>query len=86
MEAIVRDFSDGKPLPKTSAGKTSHSKKKTAQKLLPDDFDVLKHHLSAYFKTNVQFSYNKRGNGKITIPFDSPEDLERIMVIFDKMK
>ncbi|HAR38283.1 MAG: chromosome partitioning protein ParB [Bacteroidetes bacterium GWD2_45_23] len=86
VEAIVRDFSDGKPLPKISAGKTSTSKKKITQELLSDDFDVLKQHLSAYFKTNVQFSYNKRGNGKITIPFDSPEDLERIMVIFDKMK
>lgn len=86
VEAIVRDFSDGKPLPKIAAGKTSASKKKITRELLPDDFDVLKQHLSAYFKTNVQFSYNKRGNGKITIPFDSPEDLERIMVIFDKMK
>lgn len=85
VEAIVRDFGEGKPLPKTSI-KTPATKKKTTHKLLPDDFDVLKQHLSAYFKTNVQFSYNKRGNGKITIPFDSPEDLERIMVIFDKMK
>ncbi|NLX66490.1 MAG: chromosome partitioning protein ParB, partial [Bacteroidales bacterium] len=52
----------------------------------PDDFDALKEHLSAYFQADVQFSYNKRGKGKITIPFDSPEDLERIIVMFDKMQ
>ena len=88
VEAIVRDFVDGVPLPKSVAATTdSHKpKKKTSEKLLPDDFDLLKKHLSSYFKADVQFSYNKRGNGKITIPFDSPEDLERIMVMFDKMK
>lgn len=88
VEAIVRDFGDGVPLPKSVAA-TNHinkPKKKTSKEMLPDDFDLLKKHLSSYFKTDVQFSYNKRGNGKITIPFDSPEDLERIMVMFDKMK
>ncbi len=55
--------------------------------MLPDDFDALKQHLSSYFKTDVQFTLNKRGGkGKITIPFESPEDLERIIVMFDKMK
>ncbi len=86
VEAIVRDFSDGKPLPTSTTGKKIKQEKKSEKKLLPDDFDVLKQHLSAYFKTDVQFSYNKRGDGKITIPFNSPEDLERIMVMFDKMK
>ncbi|HBG57646.1 ParB/RepB/Spo0J family partition protein [Proteiniphilum sp. UBA1028] len=88
VEAIVRDFADGKPLIDSSSasGNKTKPKKKTSKDMLPDDFDVLKQHLSAYFKTDVQFSYNKRGNGKITIPFDSPEDLERIMVMFDKMK
>lgn len=86
VEAIVRDFSDGKPLPIPASRKKIKPEKKTGNKLWPDDFDVLKQHLSAYFKTDVQFSYNKRGNGKITIPFNSPEDLERIIVMFDKMK
>ncbi|MDD4630844.1 MAG: ParB/RepB/Spo0J family partition protein [Proteiniphilum sp.] len=86
VEAIVRDFSDGKPLPTPASRKKIKPEKRTPNKLWTDDFDVLKQHLSAYFKTDVQFSYNKRGNGKITIPFNSPEDLERIMVMFDKMK
>lgn len=89
VETIVREFLDGVPLPKSGTTITNNSKlkKKPADKQLPDDFDLLKKHLSSYFKTDVQFSFNnKRGNGKITIPFDSPEDLERIMVMFDKIK
>ena len=27
-----------------------------------------------------------KGKGKITIPFDNEEELERIMSVFDKMK
>ncbi len=52
---------------------------------LPDEFEALQQHLSAYFQTDVRFNYTKQGKGKITIPFDSPEDLERIIVMFDKM-
>jgi ParB-like partition proteins len=98
VEAIVREFSEGKsidtlissenikPDGKDSNGKDSGTKKTSPKQVLPDDFDLLKQHLSSYFKTDVQFSYNKRGKGKITIPFNSPEDLERIIVMFDKMK
>lgn len=53
---------------------------------VPREFDALQQHLSSYFQTEVKFSYTQKGNGRITIPFDSPEDLERIIVMFDKMK
>lgn len=88
VEMIVREFSEGKPIRKEDSDgpRKSGSKKSVSKQLLPDDFDLLKQHLSSYFKTDVQFNYNKRGKGKITIPFDSPEDLERIIVMFDKMK
>ncbi len=88
VEAMVKDYDEGSSIqqfkgtdnPKAKAGKS------TTREQSPDDFDALKEHLSAYFQTDVQFSYNKRGKGKITIPFDSPEDLERIIVMFDKMQ
>ena len=60
--------------------------KSKTQQSIADDFDLLKRHLTDYFQTDVKFSYNKNGTGKITIPFDSAEDLERIMVMFDKIK
>ena len=46
-------------------------------------FAVMEEKLGKFFNTTVQFSANKKGKGKITIPFSSEEDLERIMEIFD---
>lgn len=51
-----------------------------------DEFDALRNHLSRFFNTSVEFKYNKTGKGKITIPFTSNEDLERIIGIFDVIK
>lgn len=51
-----------------------------------DEFDVLRNHLSRFFDAPVEFNYNKKGKGKITIPFKSNEDLERIIGIFDVIK
>jgi ParB family chromosome partitioning protein len=53
---------------------------------LPEEFKILKDHLSAFFKTKVQLSYNAEGKGKITIPFDSDEKLTAIMSLLDRMK
>ena len=58
---------------------------KTRQKS-SDEFDVLRNHLSRFFDAPVEFNYNKKGKGKITIPFKSNEDLERIIGIFDIIK
>jgi ParB family chromosome partitioning protein len=53
---------------------------------LPEDFKLLKDHLSMFFKTKVQLTYNAEGKGKITIPFDSDENLTFIMSMLDRMK
>lgn len=50
------------------------------------DFDVLKRHLSAAFRTPVQFSCDKHGRGRITFPFKSEEELERLITLFDSLK
>lgn len=88
VETIVRDFSDGKQIEDLlkSGNKSTKSDNKKPKQKLPDDFELLKKHLSSYFETDVQFSYNKNGKGRITIPFNSSDDLERIIVMFDKMK
>lgn len=86
VESIVKEQSEAEKelnsATKTAAAKPIKNKKQSTA----DDFDLLKQHLSDYFQTDVKFSYNKNGKGKITIPFDSAEDLERIMVMFDKIK
>lgn len=85
VETIVREFSEGKINEQLTPVKNT-SKKRASKPSVMDDFDVLKQHLSNYFQTDVQFNCNKQGKGKITIPFSSPEELERIIVMFDKMK
>ena len=66
-----------------SPGKITN--KPTGQKL-PSEFKILKEHLSSFFNTKIQLSYNKEGKGKITIPFDSDEKLTYIMSLLDRMK
>ncbi|CEA14904.1 nucleoid occlusion protein [Fermentimonas caenicola] len=88
VETIVREYSEGKQIEDiiNPEGKSAKSENKKTKQKLPDDFEILKKHLSSYFETDVQFSYNKNGKGKITIPFNSSDELERIIVMFDKMK
>src|SRR5690554_711109 len=79
VETIVREYTEGKPVsgkPEKGAGKSSGKRSAGSRS---DDFDALRQHLSNYFKTDVQFNCNKNGKGKITIPFSSAEELERII-------
>ncbi len=83
VEAAARDMTDGQQA-EEERGKPN--KRRAASKPnLPGEFEALQQHLSAYFQTDVRFNYTKQGKGKITISFDSPEDLERLIVMFDQM-
>jgi ParB family chromosome partitioning protein len=53
---------------------------------LPEEYNLLKDHLSKFFQTKVQLVCNEKGKGKITIPFTSEEELERLIAMLDKMK
>jgi ParB family chromosome partitioning protein len=53
-------------------------------KKLPEFEDIQKQ-LSLVFGTNVQFSCNTEGKGKISIPFSNDEELSKIMELFDKI-
>ena len=65
---------------------SSGSKKIVAKQTLPEEFNVLKDRLSSFLNTKVQFSCNPKGKGKISIPFNNEEDLERILTLFDQLK
>ena len=77
VEEIVKDLNAGEEL---SSGK----KKQNAQ--LPEEFNILKQHLSGFFNTKVQLTCSRKGKGKISIPFGNEEELERIIEIFDSLK
>jgi ParB family chromosome partitioning protein len=70
----------------TGVYSNNKDKKTMPANKLPEEFSILKEHLSKFFDTKVQFIYNPGGKGKITIPFDSDEKLENIMSLLDRMK
>ena len=66
----------------------TEKKEKTAGRkpMLPEEFNLLKDHLSRFFNTKVQLACNEKGKGRITIPFTSEEELERLIGLLDKLK
>lgn len=78
VEEIIRQIQQGETVSADSA-------KKAAKPHLTEEFGLLKNHLSKFFETKVQFVCDENGKGKISIPFKSEEELERIIGIFDKL-
>ncbi len=54
--------------------------------MLPKEIDDLKGALSKLFGSKVGLTYSQKGSGKISIPFASNDELERIMEMFDSIK
>ena len=79
VEEIVKRLNSGEEV---ETGK----KKPGASSQLSEEFDILKQRLSSFLDTKVQMTCSPKGKGKISIPFSSEEELERIMNIFDKLK
>ena len=73
-EEVVRNLSESK----------ESATKPKAQPTLAEEYEFLKLRLSEHFKTNIQFARASNGIGKITIPFRTDEELEKIMAILDK--
>jgi ParB family chromosome partitioning protein len=59
--------------------------KATKKKQLNQDFEELSGHLSEVFKSEVVFRINNKGKGKIVIPFEDSEDMERILGMLDRL-
>ena len=57
-----------------------------ATKQASEAFATFKEHLSGIFHSKVQMTCTQKGKGKISIPFNSQEDLDRLMSLFDKIK
>jgi ParB family chromosome partitioning protein len=56
------------------------------KKKLNDDFTQLTDHLNKIFSAKVNFRINEKGQGKIVIPFESSDEMERILGVFDRLK
>ena len=81
VEEIVRGGVDAAALEQARKEKPAQRKPK-----LPEEFNSLKDHLSSFFNTKVQLVCNEKGKGKITIPFASEDELEKLIGLLDKLK
>jgi ParB family chromosome partitioning protein len=61
-----------------------HSKSEKKKKL-NEEFTQLSNHLEKIFSSKVNFRINEKGMGKIVIQFNSPEEMERILGVFDRL-
>ena len=80
VEEIVKALTSGETI--DSGGK----KIKPKGSKLSEEYVILQNHLCGFFGSKVQLSCTTKGKGKISIPFNNEEDLERIMEIFDLLK
>ena len=53
---------------------------------LPEEYNALRTHLAELFKTKVQMTYSAKGKGKIVLPFENEEELERVIELLDQIK
>ena len=80
VEEIVKELNEG--------GTVQSGSHKIASKhtRLPEEYDMLKKQLSGFFNVKVQLTCSEKGKGRISIPFDNEDELERIIGIFDTLK
>lgn len=81
VEEMVKALNNGETL---KSGRHTLSSK--GGKRLPEEYKMLRTRLSDFFNTKVEMSCSAQGKGKISIPFSTEEELERIIGIFDRMK
>ncbi|MBQ0157076.1 MAG: ParB/RepB/Spo0J family partition protein [Bacteroidales bacterium] len=55
-------------------------------KQLPEEYEILKNRLQNIFNVKSDLVRNSKGVGKITIPFGSDDELEKIMETLDSIK
>jgi len=79
VEEMVQAINNG------NAITSGHHTIKPSRKL-PEEYSALKEHLSTFFKSKVQMTLSPDGKGRITIPFSSQDQLDKLIQMFDKMK
>jgi ParB family chromosome partitioning protein len=79
VEELIQALKNGEEV-KTATGKIAVKDK------LPEEYNLLRDRLAQFFQAKVQMTCSPKGKGKISIPFNNEEELERIMNIFDKLK
>lgn len=83
----VREVEDlARALNSPDEGESENKPGKARPKDLPREYHLLEQHLAKVFATKVSLSCSKLGKGKISIPFTNEEELERIMLLLEKIQ
>ncbi|HZL08607.1 MAG TPA: ParB/RepB/Spo0J family partition protein [Prolixibacteraceae bacterium] len=77
VEEIVRNYNED--------NNSFQPEEKGKKEKFPTEYLDLHNHLTKYFQSKVDFRMDQTGKGKITIPFTSTQDLERILGILDQI-
>ena len=88
VEALVKDYLEGRILDfgedETSAKPKAPNQGTTTQS--SEILEAMQNHLSQMFSTKVRMSCNEKGQGKITIPFKTDQDLQNILSLLDSIE
>ena len=79
VEQLVKDYQESLTAPGDVA-------KQQPKRRSDSDFDILTNHLTKAFGVPVKMTCDAKGKGKITFAFNSDDDLDRIITIFDRLK
>ncbi|MCK9343495.1 MAG: ParB/RepB/Spo0J family partition protein [Massilibacteroides sp.] len=80
VERAVKEINE-----RTSLSKSKDTGENKNYKL-PQEYNLLSDQLSKIFRTKVKLTCTKKGKGQISIPFSSEDELEKLIVLLDKMK
>lgn len=80
VEELVKELNAG------NAASSDNKKIKTKTTRLPEEYNALRNHLSELFKTKVEMTYSSKGKGKIILPFENEEELEKVIELLDQIK
>lgn len=84
VESLVRDYIEGRILDfRQQAEKNEKKTNGTVPQNEP--FGMMSQRLSEMFSAKVKMTCNDKGQGKITIPFKSDEELQHIIGLLDKI-
>ncbi len=86
IEEMVREYNDNQPAEPSNPDSPDDPRPKPKKSQTPEEYKALGNQLSSYFGTTVKLACTAAGKGKITIPFATNEELERIMDILDSAR
>lgn len=84
VESLVRDFIEGRILDFRQQAEKNEKKSKSVASQ-NEHFGMMSQRLSEMFCAKVKMVCNEKGQGKITIPFKSDEELQHIIGLLDKI-